>query len=361
MNPKLNSSISVVKISDHILEFFKSNTRTQVRIKVNDDSILEIVNSLDGTRTIEEIAKDHNVSVDTLIKLLNFLATKGILDSTEPKDDFDQYNRFRRVIHFFSEYASSHEDLVAMWRRIRSGTVLIIGIGAVGSWVACNLAQSGVCSLILMDKDIVDQTNLHRQFGFCENDIGKYKVDVLAERLAEFNPLIHIKKHREYLTENELYVFDNEKIDLIINCADKPSVDMTSMWVGEYAMKRNIPHIVGGGYNLHLSLIGQTVLPGQSACVRCFQKSLDEENRIDPEKVKKLAVKNRKIGSFSPMCSLIASMVGMESLKVLAGITPSNLNRRGEFDIYNMDIVYRTYERRDDCEWCGKNGVYFHT
>ena len=150
------------------------------------------------------------------------------------------------------------------------------------------------------------------------------------------------------------------QLDLIINCADKPNVDTTSMWIGEYAMKRGIPHIIGGGYNLHLSLICQTVLPGKSACVNCFKKKLEEENKIDPQKVKKLMVKNRKVGSFGPMCSLIASMVGMEAIKILTKyIEPSNVNRRGEFDIYTMDIQYKYYERRYDCEWCGKEGKYY--
>ena len=147
----------------------------------------------------------------------------------------------------------------------------------------------------------------------------------------------------------------------MINCADKPNVDTTSLWIGEYGMKRDIPHIIGGGYNLHLSLIGQTIIPGKCACVMCFQKQLEEENKIDSSKVKKLMVQNRKVGSFAPMCSMIASMIGMEAIKVLSkNIIPANINRRGEFDIYSMDIQYKKYERRDDCEWCGKTGKYYH-
>ena len=51
MNPKLSSGISVVRINESILEFFKSNTRQQVRLRVQDDTIMNLVNSLDGTRT----------------------------------------------------------------------------------------------------------------------------------------------------------------------------------------------------------------------------------------------------------------------------------------------------------------------
>lgn len=360
MNPKLNSTVSVVKISENILEFFKTNTRQQVHIKVNDDTIMEIVTSLDGSKTIDEISEEYNVKKSDLQNLLDYLRNKGILDNVEDKIDFVNYEKFRRTIHFISEYSTSHQDLVRMWDNICGSRVLIIGLGAVGSWVACNLAQSGVTGFIFMDPDKVEDTNLHRQFGYSEHDIGRYKVDVLEERVRDYNCEIEVVKKKTMLDENTLSELDGEKIDLIINCADKPNVDTTSLWVGEYAMRNGIPHIIGGGYNLHLSLIGQTVIPGQTACVNCFRKKLEEENQIDSQKVKKLVVKNRKVGSFGPMCSIVASMIGMESIKILTKkIAPSNVNRRGEFDIYTMNIQYKEYERRKDCEWCGKEGKYY--
>ena len=86
---------------------------------------------------------------------------------------------------------------------------------------------------------------------------------------------------------------------------------------------------------------------------------LEEENKIDRSRVKKLAVKNRKVGSFGPMCSLIASMIGMEAIKILSKCCrPANINRRGEFDIYSMDVSYKEYNKRLDCDWCGVNGLY---
>ena len=362
MNPKLSSTVSVVRINDSILEFFLTNIRQQVRIKVEDDTILSIVTSLDGQRSVEEIAGEYDVNVGELTDLLNYLRSKGILDNVDPKRDFPSYDRFRRVIHFLAEYSHSHEHLIKMWERIQGSCVLIIGLGAVGTWVAANLVQSGVKKIVLMDKDVVEASNLHRQFGYTEKDIGRKKADVLEERIHSYASDVQVIKEYRYLDAHTLHVFDGVHIDLIINCADKPTVDETSLWVGEYAMARGIPHIVGGGYNLHLSLIGQTILPGQTACVKCFKRTLEEENTIDPTRVKKLSVKNRKIGSFGPMCSMIASMVGMEALKVLSGdITPSNINRRGEFDIYSMDIKYKTYGRRDDCEWCGKSGKYYRS
>ena len=359
MKPKLNSNVSVVKISDEILEFFQTNTRRQLHIKVENDLILDIVTSLDGTKDIEEIAREYGVQNDTLESLLKFLLNKGILDTVDSKLDFNGYERYRRVIHFLSDYASSHEDLVNMWKNINKSTVMIIGLGAVGSWVACNLAQSGVKQFILMDPDVVELTNIHRQFAFCESDIGMNKVDVMEQRLKEYDDNISVQKIVSFLDETVLDTIDASPIDLIINCADKPNVDTTSLWIGEYSMKKNIPHIIGGGYNLHLSLIGQTVIPGETACVNCFKRKLEEENKIDKNVVKKLMIENRKVGSFAPMCSMISSMIGMEAIKILSKkIPPANINRRGEFDIYTMDIVYKQYERDPYCEWCGENGKY---
>ena len=124
-------------------------------------------------------------------------------------------------------------------------------------------------------------------------------------------------------------------------------------------MKNNIPHIIGGGYNLHISLMGQTIIPFKSACVKCFEIGFMEKNNIDTSNLKKMTVKNRKIGSFGPMCSMIASMTAMEGIKVLSGkISPSNLNRRGEFSIYSMDINYQVFDKQSSCEWCGSNGLY---
>ncbi len=362
MNPKLSSTVSVVKISDNVLEFFKTNTRQQIRLKVKNDDIMNLVLTLDGSRNIAQICTDENIDENSLNRLLMFLSNHGILDNVAQGKDLDDFRKYRRTIYFLNDYVDSHDKLLEYWNRLRNSMVLIIGVGAVGSWVACNLAESGVRNFILLDPDTIDITNLHRQFGYSETDVGKRKVDVLESRLLQYDSSIRVQKCYEYLNEKTLNQFDDMNISLLINCADKPNVDTTSLWVGEYGMKRNIPHIVGGGYNLHLSLIGQTVIPGKTACVKCFQKQLGEENKIDSSRVKKLMIRNRKVGSFGPMCSMIASMVGMESIKVITGCAvPSNINRRGEFNIYTMDIEYKKYSRRIDCEWCGNEGIYYHS
>lgn len=360
--PKIRSSVSVVKLNDNVVEFFLTNTRKQVRIKLKNIKLLDLILSLDGRLTFEAICQNYNMDEETKIyfyKFLKELEKRSIIRD----NDFnmpDDYYKYRRVFNFLDDFSESYEHMVKMWNNLKSSTVVIIGLGGVGTWVASTLLQSGIQSFILIDNDVVEETNLNRQFGFNEDDIGLLKTDALEKRLKSFNNDIKVKKINKFLDENVLYEYIDNKVDLVINCADNPNVDTTSLWVGEFCMDKNIPHIIGGGYNLHSSLIGQTIIPYKSACIKCFAKELNKINQIDESKLKKLSIKNRKIGSFGPMCSIIASMIVMEAVKILSkSINPSNLNRRGEFDIYTMDIKYHNVQKDEDCEWCGRNGKYY--
>ncbi len=356
MKFKLRSSVSVVDSGNNILEFFKTSTRQSVKIKTKDDLIKKLVLSLDGERDFDEICSDLkiNSASEQLKSLISFLEKKAVLSHDDLLRGREDYIPYGRVIHFLEDYSESDEEMLEIWERVRNSRVVIIGLGAVGTWLAVNLAQSGVRNFVFIDNDKVELSNLHRQLLFYESDIGRQKTDVVKERLCFFEEDVSVDSYNMFLEDGVLEKVSG-KVDLVINCADKPSVDETSRIVGRFCMKKKIPHIVGGGYNLHLSLIGQTVIPYESACVNCFERQLVKINDIEGKRIKKLNIKNRKIGSFGPMCSLIASMVGMEAIKVLSGkIKPDNINRRGEFNIYDMGISYKDFDKLDDCEWCGE-------
>ena len=354
---KLRSSVSVVDLGDNVLELFKTNTRKAIHLRTNDHTIEKLLLSMDGHTATKDIGAANGVDVDSpeFLNLIKYLKKRAVLANDALVVSRPDYVRYRRVIHFIEDYSESDEMLLEMWENIRNSTVVIIGLGAVGTWVAVTLVQSGVKNLILIDNDRVELSNLHRQYGYSEQDIGRMKTSALAERLRQIEPEASIREVNQFLDENTLETQIKEHVDLVINCADKPTVDQTSEWVGKYCMKYHIPHIVGGGYNLHLSLVGPTIIPYKTACYKCIDMQLQKINDIEGKNIKRLHTKNRKIGSFGPMCSLIASFVGMEAVKVLTKhITPDNINRRGEFDIYDMKLHYNTFDKLDDCPWCGE-------
>lgn len=359
--PKIRSSVSSVVHDNNVIEFFLTNTRRQVMMKVPNENIINLILSLDGMRDIYEICQEYNMdslAKENMIKMFNFLERKNVIIDADKEWNKDDNKRFRRVLNFIEDYVSVYDEKIKVWNNIRSSHVVIVGLGAVGTWVTFQLAQSGVKSFTLIDADKVEKTNLHRQLSFGLNDVGKNKIDVVQQNLLEIDSQLSVNRVYKYIDETGIdeYVKD---ASLVINCADKPTVDQTALWIGESCMKYRIPHIIAGGYNLHLSLIGQTIIPFKSACVKCFETKLYEINQIDTSNLRKLHIENRKIGSFGPMCAISASIAAMEAIKVLSKvIKPANINRRGEFDIYSMDVKYMDISHDDNCEWCGMNGKY---
>jgi molybdopterin-synthase adenylyltransferase len=359
--PKIRSSVSTVVHDNNVVEFFLTNTRKQVMMKIPNESIINLILSLDGMRDIDEICHEYNLDPSAqknMMNMFSFLERKNVIIDSDKEWDRIDYKRFRRVLNFIEDYVSTYNEKIKVWNNIRSSHVVIVGLGAVGTWVAFQLAQSGVKSFTLIDADKVEISNLHRQLSFGFNDIGRNKIDIVEQNLLEIDSEISIKKVYEYINETGIDDYIKEA-SLVINCADKPTVDQTALWIGECCMKYRIPHIIAGGYNLHLSLIGQTILPLQSACVKCFETKLNEINQIDTSNIRKLHIENRKIGSFGPMCAISASIAAMEAIKVLSKvIKPANINRRGEFDIYSMNVNYMDISNDENCEWCGKNGKF---
>lgn len=334
---KLRQSVSVVDLGNNVLELFKTNTRKSVCIKTGDHTIEKVILSMDGSTPAKQLGHAYGIDSESpaFQHLVAYLKKKAILANDALVVSRPDYSKYRRVIHFIEDYSESDEMLLEMWENIRNSTVAVIGMGAVGTWVAATLVQSGVKSLILIDNDRVELSNLHRQFGYSEKDIGRMKTSVLSERLHQIEPELKVREVNKFLDGEMLDSQVKEHVDLVINCADQPTVDQTSEWVGSYCMKHGIPHIVGGGYNLHLSLVGPTIIPNKTACYKCFDIQLQKINDIGTN-IKRLHTRNRKIGSFGPMCTLIASFVGMEAVKILTRhIEPDNVNRRGEFNIYD--------------------------
>lgn len=360
MKYKLRPSVAVVQL-EKTIEFFLSNIRKSIILKINGE-IKDILFKFDGKKELDEICLEDGIKgqlKNDFKKLIEFLNQNNILLKVD-EEYKETYKEFPRVYNLLEDYYSSKSEINKVFEKFQNSKVMIIGLGAVGTWVAHNLIMSGLKKIILVDFDKVDESNLHRQISFFENNIGKFKTEALKERLLDIDHTLEIKVINdkldlEFFNRNRL-----EKLDLIVNCADYPSVDVTSKIIGEYCMKNNIPHLIGGGYNLHMTLIGQVIIPGKTACVRCFEKTLQEINKIDETNIRKLEIKERKIGSFTPLVSLSASITSNEALKILLGIKKIVMkNNRCEFKLRDMNFTNFMIERRDDCEWCGKEGKYY--
>lgn len=104
--------------------------------------------------------------------------------------------------------------------RLASARVAVFGLGGVGGWCAEALARTGVGTLMLVDRDCVEASNVNRQVMATSRTVGRPKAVALAERVAEINPSAAIEPRVEAYTEATAASFGLERFDCVIDAID---------------------------------------------------------------------------------------------------------------------------------------------
>ena len=140
-----------------------------------------------------------------------------------------------------SKQFSRTEVLIGKERveKLQNSKVAIFGIGGVGSYVVEGLARAGIGSFILIDKDVVDETNINRQIIATKKTIGIPKVEVARQRILDINPNAKIEIREEFFLPESIDFFD-KKIDYVIDCVDTITAKIEII---VRAKKHNIPVI----------------------------------------------------------------------------------------------------------------------
>lgn len=105
-------------------------------------------------------------------------------------------------------------------QNLANKSVLILGVGGVGGYVTEALARSGIGTLILVDFDIIDVTNINRQIIALTSTIGMKKVDVLENRVKDINPDCNVIKIDDFIDSNNLDELFKYHIDYFVDCCD---------------------------------------------------------------------------------------------------------------------------------------------
>ncbi|MAY15879.1 tRNA cyclic N6-threonylcarbamoyladenosine(37) synthase TcdA [Thalassolituus sp. C2-1] len=109
---------------------------------------------------------------------------------------------------------------VAGLQRLHASHVCVVGIGGVGSWAAEALARSGVGEITLIDMDDICVTNTNRQIHALGGDIGKLKVEAVADRIRRINPECKVHALMEFVTVNNQRELIHTGMDYVIDCID---------------------------------------------------------------------------------------------------------------------------------------------
>ena len=150
-------------------------------------------------------------------------------------------------------------------QKLNNSYVALFGLGGVGSYAAEALARSGIGRILLVDSDVVSRSNVNRQLCALQSTIGKYKVDVVAERLLDINPDLIIEKSYDFVLPENISDFDFENFDYVIDAIDTVSAKLAII---QSANEHNVPVIscMGTGNKLDPTALTVTDITKTSVC-----------------------------------------------------------------------------------------------
>lgn len=186
---------------------------------------------------------------------------------------------------------------------LKGSSVMVFGVGGVGSHCIEALARSGIGKLILIDNDTVSLTNINRQSIAYHSTIGRKKTEVMAERIRDIDPSINVKTYETFVLPDNLadILDEEERIDYIIDAIDTVSAKIA---LAEEAAKRKIRLIssMGTGNKLHPELFEIADLSKTSVCPLCrvMRRELKQRGirhlKVLYSKEKPIATDGRKTG-----------------------------------------------------------------
>ncbi|MHA1579534.1 MAG: ThiF family adenylyltransferase [Candidatus Freyarchaeota archaeon] len=230
--------------------------------------------------------------------------------------------------------------------KLSQSTVLIAGVGALGSMVAVFLALMGVGKLILVDMDTVELSNLNRQLLFTEKDIDEYKARVAAEKLREINSNVYVIDRNESLVNVPRRYF--EESDVIVDGLDNFEA---RRWLNSVCVGLNKPLVHGGMYGWYGNV--QVVIPYITPCLDCqpllprerFQKS------CTPPGKKREKVEPPKFPGVSTITAVLSGIQAQETLKILLNLSPL-IDNYLFYDGLNQSFTKIKLERNPKCIVC---------
>lgn len=218
-------------------------------------------------------------------------------------------------------------------KKLSQAKVLVCGAGGLGSTVLANLSSVGIGTIGIIDNDVLELSNLNRQYIHKFDNLGKIKVESAKQWIGEFNPEIKTNIYPIRLDENN-YNDIVKDYDFIIDCFDSFK---SKFLLNKIAVKTGKTLIHGGV----TEFFGQVtvIVPEKTACLNCI---LPEEDGY--------IIK----GVLSPAVTTIASIQAMEVVKLILNIGESLENKLLSYDGLKMRFKTINLAKNPNCTLCSK-------
>ena len=226
-------------------------------------------------------------------------------------------------------------------QKLKGARVCIIGIGALGASVANMLAQAGVGYLRLIDRDIVELTNLQRQVLFTEDDVKQQlpKAEAARMHISQMNSEIEIEAKIVDVNPYNIEKLITD-VDVVVDGLDNLE---TRYLLNEACDKHGIRYVYGGVVGSGGMMMN--VLPGETPCLECLLGPLPEEGSYDTCDT---------VGVISPITNIVASYEAAETMKLLLD-SESVCRQAISMDAWDSYTEFFDVDKDPECPVCGKH------
>ncbi|MEX0619243.1 MAG: molybdopterin-synthase adenylyltransferase MoeB [Pseudohongiellaceae bacterium] len=228
---------------------------------------------------------------------------------------------------------------VAGQQKLLTATVLIVGMGGLGSPAAMYLAAAGVGHLIIADDDRVELTNLQRQIAHSQINLGELKVSSAEASLKALNPDVRVTALNQRLSGENLEQAV-EKADLVIDGCDNFT---TRFAVNDACIKLRKPLVSGAAIRMEGQISVFDATDPESPCYQCLYQEVDDEQANCATN-----------GVMAPIVGIIGSIQALEAIKLLAGFGTPLSGRLLLLDGRNMQWREMRLPRDKNCPACAK-------
>jgi len=221
---------------------------------------------------------------------------------------------------------------------ILDASVLIVGVGGLGSPAAMYLAAAGIGKLVLSDFDVVETSNLQRQIIHRNVSVGENKVDSGRQTIQALNPECAVEVIGYQLEGEELKQVV-ESVDIVLDCSDNYP---TRFEVNRYCVETATSLVTGAAIRLEGQIMNYQPA-ADSACYQClYTHAYGNEESCELE------------GVLGPVVGVIGTMQAVQTLLILAGQGAEMVNRLLLFDALAMQWQSVTLPKNPNCPICSK-------
>jgi len=222
--------------------------------------------------------------------------------------------------------------------RLAAASALVIGAGGLGNPAALYLAGAGLSQITLVDGDALETSNLHRQIGFRETQVGDNKAEALAEQLRALNSDVNVAAHPMFADASLLDALVPQAT-VVLDCSDNFA---TRALVNRACVTHRVPLVSGAAIRLEGQLAVFDFRQSESPCYACLYGEGEGGDTLCSES-----------GVLGPVVGIVGAMQALQAIKLVCGLPiPDSLHL---FDGKTLNWQLMRFRKDPACPVCNGN------